>query len=332
MTNLPTTMSAVAHLTYGPPEALDIRAMAVPSVKPNEVLIRAHASSVNAADRWVMRGTPYLLRLAMGLRKPKHPILGMDIAGTIVAKGPKVTRFEVGDAVYGQTTSAYAEYVVAAETLMVSIPAELSFEQAAVIPLAGTTALIALAGVEPGQKVLINGASGGVGSFAVQIAKAKGAHVTAVCSTQKMNMVSALGADAVIDYTKESFTDAESTYDLILDLVGDRELGSIKATLKPKGVLAMSSSQGGAVLGPLARILKGALMTLVSSRTIKSVLGSTKQQHLEELAPFIQSGQIVPSVDKVFPLANTLDAIRYFEAGSTRGKIAIQIKSNQGED
>ena len=331
MTSIPTTMTAVAHLTYGPPEALEVRAMETPSMKPHEVLIRAHASSINAADRWVSRGTPYLLRLAMGLRRPKHPILGMDVAGTIVATGPKVTRFEVGNAVYGQTTNAYAEYVVAAEDLLVGIPSELSFEQAAVIPLAGTTALIALSGVAAGQKVLINGASGGVGSFAVQIAKAKGAHVTAVCSTQKMSMVSALGADAVLDYTKESFTDARSAYDLILDLVGDKDLRSIKPALKPKGILAMSSGQGGAWLGPIGRILKGSLMSLASSQTIKSVLGSTKRKHLEELTPFIQSGQVVPRVDEVFPLARTVDAMRYFEAGSTKGKIAIQITKTKGE-
>ncbi|MDQ6764731.1 MAG: NAD(P)-dependent alcohol dehydrogenase, partial [Verrucomicrobiota bacterium] len=273
---------------------------------------------------------PYIMRLGVGLRKPKVPRLGVDFAGVVEAVGKNVTQFKVGDEVFGGKTGAFAEYVcMRADRALALKPTNISFEQAAAVPIAGLTALQALRDqghVQPGQKVLINGASGGVGTFAVQIAKSLGAEVTGVCSTRNVELVHSLGADHVIDYTKEDFTKGNERYDVILDNVGNQPLSGFRHALTPKGICVMIGGGGpndGGLIGPMGRPVKALLMSPFVSQKMSMFLAELTGADLTAMADLMQSGKVKPVIDKTYPLSQIADAIRYLEAGHARGKVVV---------
>jgi NADPH:quinone reductase-like Zn-dependent oxidoreductase len=327
-------MKAVVYTDYGPPDVLEIREIKKPVPNDDQVLVKVHAAAVNPLDWHFIRGTPYVMRMMMGgLRKPKDPLLGVDYAGTIEAVGKNVTQFRPGDAVFGNRTGAFAEYLCARADRAIALkPANMTFEQAAAVPVAAITALQGLRDkgkIQPGQKVLINGASGGVGTFAVQIAKTLGAEVTGVCSTRNVDLVRSLGADRVIDYTKEDFTKSGERYDVILDNVGTQPLSGFRRVLNPNGICVIIGGGGpndGKWVGPVARPIKAKLMSPFISQKMSMMMAESNQKDLTVLADMMQSGKVTPVIDRTYPLSEIREAVRYLETGRARGKVVITVE------
>jgi len=322
-------MKAIIRCDYGAPDVIKLEDAEKPAAGDDQVLVRVHAASVNPLDWHSMRGTPVVMRLDAGLRRPKVIRLGVDFAGTIESVGRNVKRFRPGDEVFGGRTGAFAQYVTVPEDrAIVPKPANVTFEEAAAVPIAGVTALQAVrdhAKVEPGQKVLINGASGGVGTFAVQIAKSYGAEVTGVCSTKNVEMVRSIGANRVVDYTKEDFTKNGQRYDAILDTVGNRSLSEFRSMLTPKGTYVMIGGPSGRFLDPLPRMLAAAILSRFVSQHMAIFLADLNPKDLAVLRVLLQSGKLKPVIDKQYGLGQVSDAIRYVEAGHARGKVVIAI-------
>jgi NADPH:quinone reductase-like Zn-dependent oxidoreductase len=335
-------MKAIVYDRYGSADVLQFTEVGMPAVRDDEVLVRIRAAGLNPADWRLMRGMPYPARLAAGLRRPATPTIpGWDLAGRVEKAGRSVQQLRPRDEVFGRTRLAYragpgagvatgscAEYASLAEGLLVRKPAGLTFEQAAAVPLAAMTALQALrdAGrVRPGQKVLINGASGGIGTFAVQIATALGAEVTGVCSTRNLDLVRSIGAAHVVDYTREDFTAGGQRYDLILD-TADRSLADCRRALTPRGILVpVGGSRGGRWLGPLARQYRARLLSPFVPQALRAFHTTWNRHDLELLTDLIESGQIMPVIDRTYPLSATAEAMRYLEAGHARGKVVIRV-------
>ena len=324
------TMRAIAYRCYGPPEVLKLETLAKPTPADDELLVRVHAASVNPLDWHYMRGAPYLVRLDSGFGAPNNPRLGVDYAGTVEAVGRAVTRFKPGDEVFGGKTGAFGEYVTVREARSVVLkPTNMSFEQAAAVPVAALTALQALRNkghVQAGQKVLINGASGGVGTFAVQIAKYYGAEVTGVCSTRNQQLVRSIGADHVIDYTREDFTRGAQHYDLIVDTVGSHALLDYRRVLTPHGVLVIvGGPSNGKWIGPMSGLIAAAALSPFVSQSFKPMLAEFNKEDLALLAELMQNGKLTPVIDRRYPLAETAAALSYLEAGHARGKVVINV-------
>jgi NADPH:quinone reductase-like Zn-dependent oxidoreductase len=316
-------MKAIVQNAYGSPDVLSIKDVDKPTANDNQVLVRVHATALNAGDYFTIKGSPFMLRFSVGFPKPKDYILGWDMAGTVEAVGANVTRFKLGDEVFAACSSALAEYVCVAEDGLAIKPANLSFEQAATIPTAALTALQGLrdaGNLQPGQKVLINGASGGVGSFAVQIAKILGAEVTAVCSTRNVEMVRSLGADHVVDYTQDDFTKGDARYDLILDNVANRSFSNLRAVLKPHGQIIPNSGHGG-----MGYVIKAMLMSPFTAQIGNMYLASSNTEDLIVLKDLIEAGKVTPIIDKTYALDETPAAFRCLEEEHARGKIVIRV-------
>ena len=326
-------MKAIVQRRYGPPDVLEFTDVDQPEPGDGEVLVRVHAASVNARDWHVLRGDPYIARPSadLGWRRPNVTVAGADFAGRVEAVGPGVTELHVGDEVYGEAARAFAEYVVAPVGRVAVKPANLTYEQAAAIPLAANTALIGLrdvAKLQPGQHILINGASGGVGTFAVQLAKALGAEVTGVCSTRNLELLRSLGADEVIDYTTTDFTRAGRRYDVLLDLVGNRSLTELRRALVRRGTLVLSGGgmfTGGSLFGPVGLILKGLLSAPFVSQRVAILQAAISKENLATLRECAESGKLTPVVDRTYPLAAAADAIRLLETGHARAKVVITV-------
>jgi NADPH:quinone reductase-like Zn-dependent oxidoreductase len=322
-----TAMQAIVQDTYGSADVLRLARIARPEIGDNEVLVRVHAASVHIGDWHVMTGLPYLLRVVgFGFRAPKVQVRGMDVAGTVEAVGKTVTRFQAGDEVFGTCEGAFAEYAAAPEDTIVLKPTNLTFEQAAAVPTSSVAALQALraGGINSGQQVLIVGASGGVGLFAVQIAKSFGADVTAVCSTTKLDLVRSIGADHVIDYTREDFTQSGQQYDLILIMGGNQSLAQLKRVLRPGGTLVpVGTEQGNRWVGGKAWIRAMLLSRVV--RHLRPLASEPNQADPQFVTELIEAGKITPVIDKTYPLSAVPDAIRYLTAGQARGKIVIAV-------
>ncbi len=315
-------MKAIVQKAYGSSKVLEIQDVETPTVGNDDLLVKVHASCINAGDVFTMRGSPWLIRLTLGLRKPKNPhIPGWDVAGEVVEVGNNVNRFQPGDEVYGTCEHAFAEFVSTKEKYLAKKPANLTFEQAAAVPTAALTALQALrdhGGLETGHKVLVNGASGGVGSFAVQIAKALGAEVTGVCSAAKMEMVRSIGADHVVDYSKEDFTQGSRKYDIILDNAASQAFSDLKKVLTSNGIILPNSGHGG-----MGYVIKAFALSPFQRQIAKPWMVNINNKDLLYLNELIESEKITPAIDKTFPFEETPRAIDYFEQGYTRGKIVI---------
>jgi NADPH:quinone reductase-like Zn-dependent oxidoreductase len=322
-------MKAILQYRYGSPDVLELREVEKPVVGDDSVLVRVRAASLNVGDWHYMRGVPYLVRMRGGLSKPKQSRLGSDVAGHVEAVGKNVTQFRPDDAVFGARRGAFGEYVSAGEGNFVLKPDNLTFEQAAGVPVAGLTALQGLRDkghVQPGQRVLINGASGGVGTFAVQIAKAFGADVTAVCSTRNVEMARSIGADQIIDYTREDFTRGRQRYDMIFDVAGNRSLLACRRVLGSNGTIVLAGVKGGRRMGPiLARLLAARALSRVRSQKMLFFLAAIKKEDLIVLKELIEAGKLSPVIDRTYPLSQTPDAIRYLEEGHARGKVIITV-------
>lgn len=322
-------MKAITTERYGMPDVLELKDVTMPVPKDNEVLVKVHAASLNMADWHLLTADVFLVRLSSGLFKPKNKIPGMDVAGRVEAVGKNVMKFQAGDEVYGDLSScgggSFAEYVVAPEKVLGLKPANLAFEEAAAFPMAAVTALQGLRDmgkIRSGQKVLIQGASGGVGAFAVQIAKAYGAEVTAVCSTRNIEQARSLGADHVIDYTKEDFTKNGKKYDLIFAANGYRKLEEYKQSLTPQGIYVMS---GGSTKQIFEALLRGSFLSEKNGRKLCALTAQPKQEDLDFLKAWAEAGKIKPVIDKRYPLSKAADALRYLGEGHARGKVILTI-------
>jgi NADPH:quinone reductase-like Zn-dependent oxidoreductase len=319
----------IANDAYGTPDDLQLREIERPPLDDDGVLVRVHAASVNPYDWHLMRGEPYLVRSSEGLRRPKRSVRGVDMAGVVEAVGANVTQVQPGDEVLGWGRwGSLAEYERAGETSCVRKPAGLSFEQAAAMPMAGCTALQGLRDkgqLRPGQSVLINGAAGGVGTFAVQIAKALGGDVTGVCSTGNVDLVRSIGADEVVDYTVDDFTRTGRRYDLILDLVGNRSLSELRRALTPKGTLVLSGAGSHRRLGPVGRLLGALVLSRLVGQRLLPLLAQLRRDDLVVLNEMVEAGTLTPVVDRTFPLREAPEAIRYLEAGHARGKVVVTV-------
>jgi NADPH:quinone reductase-like Zn-dependent oxidoreductase len=314
-------MKAIVQKGYGVADVFELRDVPMPEPEDDEVRVKVHAAGLHAGDVFTMRGVPYLVRLFAGWPRPRTYIPGFDVAGRVDAVGKDITRFQPGDDVYGAGGGCCAEYVCISEKALLPKPANLTFQQAAAVPTSGLTALVALrdAGkVQPGQRVLINGASGGVGTFAVQIAKAFGAEVTGVCSTPKMDLVRSLGADHVIDYTRENFTRTGERYDLILDHGADHNLSDCWRALTHQGKHLPNSGMGG-----LGFVLKAMAASLFVKRQGRPFVVKPNHEDMKALNALVESGKAAPVIDRTYPLAETPEAFRYLDAGLARGKLAI---------
>ncbi|MFE0005779.1 NAD(P)-dependent alcohol dehydrogenase [Streptomyces erythrochromogenes] len=324
-------MKAIVQDRYGSPGVLELREVERPPVGDREVLVRVRAASVNARDWHLMRGDPYLARLVLGLRRPKVRIRGTDFAGRVEAVGKDVTRLRPGDEVFGEAEGAFAEYVCAPADAVEPKPANLTFEQAAAVPLAGNTALMGLRDLgrlRPGQRVLVNGASGGVGTFAVQIAKALGAEVTGVCGTRNTELVRSLGADHVVDYSREDFTRTGRLHDLVLDLVGNRSLAACRRALTPGGPLVLSGggvSEGGSLVGPMSLLVRGWALSGFVRQRLLVLTAAPDRENLAALRELVESGRVTPAVDRTYPLREVPEAIRYPEVEHARAKVVITV-------
>jgi NADPH:quinone reductase-like Zn-dependent oxidoreductase len=319
-------MQAIIQDRYGAAEVLEARDIDRPAIGDDEVLVRVRAASVHVGDWILMTGMPYVMRMGTGLSKPKNPVPGTDIAGTVDAVGPQVQSLRPGDDVFGWCTGAFAEYARAPEDQLVKKPANLTFEQAAAVGVSASTALQLLrddAKVQPGQKVLINGASGGVGTFAVQIAKAFGAEVTGVCSTKNLDLVRSIGADHVIDYTQEDFRDGADRYDVILDNVGDRSMADTRRALTHNGTLL--SNGGGHSTGKLGRVIQGFLASLIVRQQARPSVKTQNRSDLIELKELVEAGGVRPVIGGTYPLGRTADAISQVAAGHARGTLVIAV-------
>lgn len=320
-------MKAIVNTRYGSPDVLQLKEIAKPAPKDNEVLVKIHATAVNAADWHLLKADPFLVRLQFGLFRPRHTILGADIAGRVEAVGRDVKQFKVGDEVFGDISGAgwggYAEYVSVNENVLVRKPANITFEEAAAVPMAAVTALLGLkeGQIQQGQKVLINGASGGVGTFAIQIAKAFGAEVTAVCSTRNIELARSLGADHVIDYTRDDFTKSGRQYDLILAANGYHSLAEYQRALSPNGKYVMT----GGTTAQMFEVLLFGGMKSKGNQKLGNILAKPNQKDLEFVAGLLAEGKVKPVIAKRFPLAQTADAIRCVEEGHAQGKVVVTI-------
>jgi NADPH:quinone reductase-like Zn-dependent oxidoreductase len=325
------TMKAIVRERYGSPDVLELKDVDRPVVDDDSVLVRVRAASLNAYDWHMMRGLPFLVRMSEGLRKPKSSAMGVDVSGQVEAVGKNVTSFRPGDEVFGARTGSLAEYVRGGPTsALVPKPAGLTFEQAAAVNMAGTTALQGLRDkgqIKPGQRVLINGAAGGVGTFAVQIAKAFGAHVTAVCSTRNVDMVRSIGADEVVDYTRDDFTRLGQQYDLIFDVAASRSLRETRRVLAPNGILVMVGVKGGRQMAPIvARLLTAVVWTrFANKKKMLPFLATNSKEDLMVLKELIEAGKVRPVIDRTYRLSETADAMRYLEEGHARGKVVITV-------
>ena len=323
------TMQTYARRCYGSVDDLAVETVARPVPAASEVLVRVHAAAVNPLDLHYMQGSPYFMRLGTGIGEPHDHRLGIDFAGTVAATGDAVTTFAVGDEVFGGSLGAFSEYVVVAEDgPLAPKPGNVSFEQAAGVPIAAVSALQALrdmAQVQAGHKVLINGASGGVGTFAVQIAKSLGAEVTGVCSKRNVELVRSIGADYVIDYKSESYVEGEERYDAIIDMVGNHSLSANRRVLSDDGVLVLVGGPKGDWLRPLWRPLGAVLTNLFAARRAEPFLAEMNRDDLVQLAALMASGQVTPVVDQVFPDDDIWNALRYVQTGRSRGKTIVSF-------
>jgi len=321
-------MKAIVHDRYGSPDVLELQEVEKPNVTDDGVLVRVRAASVNPADWYGMTGLPYVGRALMGPFKPKQRVLGVDFAGTVEAVGEGVTEFRPGDDVFGGRSGSFAEYVCVRNAVVLK-PANVTFEQAAAVPIAALTALQGLRDkgqLQPGQKVLINGASGGVGTFAVQIAKALGAEVTGVCSTRNVDLVRSIGADHVIDYTREDFTRNDRRYDLLLDVAGSRSWPECKRVLNPQATLVIvGAPKGNRLIGPLSHIVKVRLAALRSSQRVVFFIAKVNKADMEVLQELLEAGKVTPVIDRRYELSEVADAFRYLGEGHAQGKIVITV-------
>lgn len=322
-------MKAIVCTRYGPPDVLRLKEVAKPTPRDNEVLVRVHAAAANPADWHLMRAKPFIVRLGNGFRRPKNPIPGLDMAGRVEAVGSSVMQFQPDDEVFGCVTGAFAEYVTARESDLALKPTNLSFEQAAAVPVVAFTALQGLRDtgqIQAGRRVLVNGAAGGVGTFAVQLAKHFGAEVTGVCSTRNLDLVRSIGADHVVDYTREDFTTTGQRYDLIFDAVGNRSASAYKRALSPNGRCVVA---GFTTLSHMLVqvIFLGTWVSRTSSHKIL-LMGESKpdQDDLRFVKELLDTGKVVPVIDRRYPLRETADAIRYLEKGHARGKVIITVE------
>lgn len=319
-------MKAIVYSSYGPPDVLKCQEIETPVPGDDEVLIKVHAAALNPLDWRVMRGGPLLFRLMVGLNKPREPRVGRDVAGRVEAVGKNVTRLKPGDEVFGVCRGSCAEYACASQSNLAIKPMKITFEQAASIPVAGMTALQGLRDkgqIRPGQKVLINGAAGGVGTFAVQIAKFFGADVTGVCSTRNVDMVRSLGTDRLIDYTREDFTKGRERYDLVLDNVGNRPFSECRRLLNPDGrcvIAGAPKTMGGA----MAKMF-GAMMLSAVSRSVRPMIANINPHDLAIMGELIEAGKVTPVIERRYTLGEVPDAIRYLEKGHARGKLVITL-------
>ncbi len=324
----PETMRAVVYRRYGSPDVLQLEEVPKPAVKDGDVLVRVHAAAVNPLDWHLLRGKPYIVRPTSGWRTPKRNIPGVDVAGVVEAVGRDVTGLKPGDEVFGEKSRACAEYVCGPEKLFVHRPANLTLAQAAAVPVGAVTALQSLrekGNVQPGQKVLVNGASGGVGTFTVQLARSFGAEVTGVCSTANVELVRSLGADHVIDYTREDFTRSPNRYDLVIDNVGNRSLMSMRRVLAPTGTLVLVGASKGNWIAPIARILAAQQMSRFGTQRMVGMFTDMTRDDLLFIKDLIERGEVTPVIDRTYPLAETPDAIRYLETMRARGKVIISV-------
>jgi NADPH:quinone reductase-like Zn-dependent oxidoreductase len=322
-------MQAIVQDRYGDAAVLHVRDIDVPQIGEGDVLIRVRAAGVNIADWAIMSGLPYIARPVYGLAKPRHIVRGTDVAGIIEAVGAGVTRFAVGDEVFGWANGSYAEYSVSTEDHLAKKPVNLTFEAAAAVPMAGLVALQALrdhAAVKPGTTVLVNGASGGIGTFAVQIAKAFGAEVTAVTSTRNLELVRSIGADHVIDYSTDDFTQSGRQYDVVLDNVANHSLGDLRRVLTPTGTLIPNGGRfDNRWLASGGRIMHAAVLFQFGSQRLGNFLVSTNHADLATLAEMIEAGSVTPVIDRIYPLSQVALAIDHVGTGHTRGKVAIAV-------
>jgi NADPH:quinone reductase-like Zn-dependent oxidoreductase len=329
-------MKAIVQDRYGSTDVLELRDIEDPAVDDTDVLIRVHAAGCGP-DVWhLMTGKPYLARLTIGLRKPKERVRGWDVAGTVEAVGASVVDLRAGDEVMGVAPGSFAEFALGRPDKLARKPAALSFEEAAAIPISGVTALQALrdvGNVQPGQRVLVIGAAGGVGMYAVQIARAFGAHVTGVCSTSKKDMVLSLGADEVIDYTREEFADGTRRWDLIIDTAGRRSLSHLRRALTPKGTLVIVGGDGGGnwTGGFFRGVLRGPLLSMFVGQKLRGLTSKENREDLLVLSELIEAGKVSPVIDRTYPLSEAPDAIRYLEEGHPRGKVVIDVLARTSE-
>ncbi len=323
-------MRAIVRDRYGSPDGVELREIDKPEPADDEVLVRVRAASVNPADWYSVMGRPYVGRTQMGLLKPKSNRVGVDFAGTVEAVGKDISQFRPGDDVFGGRDGAFAEYVcVREERMVVPKPANVTFEQAAAVPIAAITALQGLRDkgqIQSGHKVLINGASGGVGTFAVQIAKALGAEVTGVCSPRSVDLVRSLGADHVIDYSQEDFARSDQRYDLLLDVAGSRSWSECKRVLDPQATLVIvGAPKGNRLIGPLGHIVKVRLSAMRSSQKVVFFIAKFNRPDMEVLRELLETGRVIPVIDRRYELSETADALRYLGEGHARGKVVITV-------
>jgi NADPH:quinone reductase-like Zn-dependent oxidoreductase len=321
-------MKAVVQDRYGDLGVLQFMDIDQPVVSADAVLVRVHAAAVGKGDWLTVKGLPYVARMRYGLPRPKHPVPGFDVAGRVEAVGSNVTQLRPGAEVFGWCEGSFAEYASVPEGQLVQKPTNLTFEQAAAVPISGFAALQALrntGGVQPGQQVVIIGASGGVGSFAVQLAKAFGAEVTGVCSTKSVEMVRSLGADHVIDYIQEDFTRTGQHYDLILEMAGNRSLADLRRALTPKGTLVLVGGSGGRWFMGTGRTLRAVLVSPFVGQRLRSFFSKPKRADLVVLKELIEAGKVTPVIDRTFPLSETAEGIRYVGERSTQGKTVITV-------
>ena len=321
-------MKAIAHDVYGSPELLELRDIDQPAIDDDKVLVRVHAAGLNVADCFAVRGAPFAIRMATGLLRPRYGVPGIDLAGRVEAVGRNVKRLQPGDEVFGVCEGSCAEYARTVENHLAPKPAQLTWEEAAAL---STSALAALHGLRDagrlraGQKVLINGASGGVGTFALQIAKSVGAEVTGVCSTRNVALVRSLGADHVIDYTRDDFTRHEGHYDVIFDCVENRSLSECRRALMPNGTLVLNSGTGARGIEMLIRLVKPLVLSPFVRQNLRRYLSKPNRQDLVVLKELVDSGKLRPVVDRTFPLSATSEALRHIEGGHARGKVVVTV-------
>ena len=322
-------MRAIIQDEYGAPEdVLKLQETDKPTVGDGEALVRVHAAPVSGTDWHLTRGLPYVARFVIGLRKPKNRVPGLELAGTVEAVGKDVTKLQPGDEVFGWCDGSFAEYASVPEGQLVLKPTNLTLEEAAAVPISAFTALQGLRDrgqIQPGQKVLITGASGGVGTYAVQIAKSYGAEVTGVCSTAKMDMVRSIGADHVIDYTEEDFTETGERYDLLLDIYGNPSLSDCRRALKPRGTLVFIGGTGGRWFMGVDRWLRGLLLAPFLRLKVRPLVHTDSQEDLVTLKDLIETGKVTPVLDKTYPLAKVSEAIKFVREGRARGQVVITL-------
>jgi NADPH:quinone reductase-like Zn-dependent oxidoreductase len=332
-TSSTTTMRAITQSRYGTSQVLQLSQIPRPTIGDHEVLVQVRAAGLDRGTEHLMTGKPYAMRLGFGLRRPRNPVPGRDVAGVVAEVGSAVTRFAVGDEVYGVAPGSFAEYAVAPEAKLARKPVNLSFEQAAVVPISAGTALQALQDVgkvAAGQSVLVLGASGGVGTYAVQLAKVLGAEVTGACSTAKLDLVSSLGADHVLDYTRQDFADGTRHYDLILDIGGNPSLARLRRALSPRGTAVFVGSEDSGSITGMGRQLRGALLSPMLRQRLALLLSKERAADYERLTALIEAGSLSPSLDRAYPLEEAPAAMRHLEDGRVRGKIAITVPVTPG--